>query len=305
MNNATVLTGDQNADRVLTYKSSPDPPAWDQFKPGDLPYPIPDDLFTHGTAYVVQAYDPASRYSVSSTFWGWDLAFRSAWTGDSEICTPPVEVQRTVFVDPGPDRRKVRDTPDVEERPDEDDDLVPPPFVAAFPVGFVGRPDIGRGGFRPRRPPRKRTRERKKASTIQSIFRILDVVSETAEVVDCVFEALPKETKDRWKKGRPNRGLLDQAGQYGIDGADWKGQAIWHNHKLIDWGSALKCVAANQIEDKIIGFVQSKLPRNVGNLGFADLDRSNYYKRQEAEKARWARIRRENKARAAQARGRG
>lgn len=105
----------------------------------------------------------------------------------------------------------------------------------------------------------------------------MDYVSERAETVDALYDALPDRTKKKWGCGKVNRGLIDSAGQYGIDAADCKLQALWHNYHKIDLDKAIKNIVANEIQDKVIGGVAGKLPRNVGHavdegqLGINDL----------------------------------
>ena len=102
-------------------------------------------------------------------------------------------------------------------------------------------------------------------------FKTLDKISESAEVVDAFYDSLPDDVKKRWSKGRVNRSFLDNAGQYGIDGADWKLQALWENYGKIDVNKAVKNIIKNHIEDKIIGTYSRHLPRNtVNSLNFLD-----------------------------------
>lgn len=120
-----------------------------------------------------------------------------------------------------------------------------------------------------RTPPRRREKEKKVISrngrTIRAIFAALDTISEYGEIVDAFYEALPEDVKKRWGRDRDNRGLLDQAGQYGIDGADWKIQALWHNWHLIDGPTAFKNLVGNEVQDKILGLYNRNLPRNIGH----------------------------------------
>lgn len=134
-------------------------------------------------------------------------------------------------------------------------------------------------GTRPSRPG-PRTRERKakgKASVVAKVLKVWDYVSERAETVDALYDALPDRTKKKWGCGKVKRGLIDSAGQYGIDAADCKLQALWHNYHKIDMDKAIKNIVANEIQDKVIGGVAGKLPRNVGHavdegqLGINDL----------------------------------
>ena len=134
-------------------------------------------------------------------------------------------------------------------------------------------------GTRPSRPG-PRTRERKdkgSASVVAKVLKVWDYVSERAETVDALYDALPDRTKKKWGCGKVKRGLIDSAGQYGIDAADCKLQALWHNYHKIDLDKAIKNIVANEIQDKVIGGVAGKLPRNVGHavdegqLGINDL----------------------------------
>lgn len=120
-----------------------------------------------------------------------------------------------------------------------------------------------------RTPPRKREKEKKvmtrSARQLRAIFAALDTLSEYGELVDALFDALPDDVKKRWSKDRENRGLLDQAGQYGIDGADWKIQALWHNWHRIDGPTAFKNIVGNEVQDKLLGLLNRNLPRNQGH----------------------------------------
>lgn len=115
--------------------------------------------------------------------------------------------------------------------------------------------------------PGPNTREGKSGAT-KAILGVVDVISESTEVVDCFYKALPDATKKRWDaigkkiEKDPSRGpYLDQAGQYGINGADWKSRALWHNWHNVDFSAAMKCVAVNEIEDRLYGFAQKHKDR--------------------------------------------
>lgn len=115
--------------------------------------------------------------------------------------------------------------------------------------------------YRPPAPPRNRTRERKlmnrSAAFRVLLFQALNNVSEWAEIIDAIWDALPDDVKEKM----PKRGLLDNAGQYGIDGADWKMKQIYKHHDQIDWNKAFANIIANQLEDKIIGFVEGRVSK--------------------------------------------
>lgn len=123
--------------------------------------------------------------------------------------------------------------------------------------------------FRPPRikPPKKRTRERKQKGPLNTILNALDIVSEASEFVGAFYDALPDDVKEKWdQKGR---GLIDNAGQYGIDGADYKLNALWHNWHKVDIEQAIKNVIANELQDKILGKYQQALPKNIGHVADA------------------------------------
>lgn len=125
-------------------------------------------------------------------------------------------------------------------------------------------------GRRPRH--RRDEKERKTISRDRKfliwLFQALDNISEGSEVVDCVFSALPQKTQNRWAKGRPNPNgltIFGNAGQYGTDGAEWKGQAVFHNFQDVDVDAAMKCIIINHFEDKLYGGIHQRLPVNTGN----------------------------------------
>lgn len=117
-----------------------------------------------------------------------------------------------------------------------------------------------------KKPPDKNTKEKKTKSSgaaAAAVFAALDVVSEASEVVDAIYDALPDDVKKATKQ--KGRGLIDQAGQYGIDGADWKAQAIWDNFDKVDWNKALSNVIANEIQDQALGNIHKNTPKNTGS----------------------------------------
>lgn len=160
--------------------------------------------------------------------------------------------------------------------------FLPPPIPPVLGPGNVPwAKSFGRGGPRPakpagKQPPKKNRREPPKRMSRAArfgvaFFKVLDEISESAEIVDAFFDSLPDDVKKRWSKGRVNRSFLDNAGQYGIDGADWKLQALWENYGKIDVNKAIKNIIKNHIEDKIIGTYSRHLPRNtVNSLNFLD-----------------------------------
>jgi len=129
-------------------------------------------------------------------------------------------------------------------------------------------------------PPPAGTKERKSreasAGVGVAIFRALDVVSEGAEVIDAFYEALPDNIRKRWEKNfKRDKGFsIDQAGQYGIDGADWKASALYHNWDKVDLNRAASNLIKNHLEDKAWGFYHRQAdkiirPRNqLSTMGF-------------------------------------
>lgn len=95
-----------------------------------------------------------------------------------------------------------------------------------------------------------------------ALFKILDGISETAEVIDAIYEALPDSVKERWNQPkRPG----DSFGQYGLEGADWKLRALYHNFDKIDFEQAFKNLVKNGLQDELYGAIHKQLPRNEGN----------------------------------------
>lgn len=128
-------------------------------------------------------------------------------------------------------------------------------------------------------------------------YKAMDNISEAAEVVDALYDALPDDVQKRWEKDRESRGLADQAGQYGIDGADWKAQAIWHNAHKIDWDEAIKNIIQNQVEDALYGAAYSAQDdlrgrgKNRGNpkRQFDKNRKYNHKRSSEKRAAKWSR----------------
>lgn len=120
-----------------------------------------------------------------------------------------------------------------------------------------------------RQPPRRNQKEAKLRTRTQAIgmaiYQALDGFSEKAELVDSIFDALPDYIKKRWENKHKKRMFVDEFGQYGLEGADWKIQALWYNWDKVDMSTALENIIDNYIEDKVIGFIQKGMPKNVVN----------------------------------------
>lgn len=127
------------------------------------------------------------------------------------------------------------------------------------PSPFPSQPVTTPRPVTPRQPPRKNEKESKtrhQASRFGvALFKALDMVSEGAERVDAVFQALPKDVRDKYERRFKRAGGLsvDKAGQYGMDGADWKLRALWNNWDKVDVVAATYNLAKNEIEDKLYG----------------------------------------------------
>lgn len=116
-----------------------------------------------------------------------------------------------------------------------------------------------------REPPQKGEKQRKVITKTKAIgialYKALDAASESAEVVDAVYDALPDDVKKRWKReDRPG----DNFGQYGLGGADWKLQALYYNWHRVDVVQAIKNIIKNELQDRVIGGMQAVLPNNTG-----------------------------------------
>lgn len=116
-----------------------------------------------------------------------------------------------------------------------------------------------------RQPPRRGEREKKvlQRGMTAILLNVLDNVSEYAEIVDAFYDALPP----RVRKRRPcdaKRGLLDNAGQYGIDNADCKARVLYDNWHLLDPAEALLNVMKNVAADQLHGLIHKTLPNNSG-----------------------------------------
>lgn len=117
-------------------------------------------------------------------------------------------------------------------------------------------------------PPNEQTKERKVYSRSRALgammYKALDKMSEGAEIVDAMYEALPDNVKKRWKCDR-SAPFIDNAGQYGIDNADCKSAALWHNFHKMDVDKAVKNIIKNEVEDRAYGFVHRHLPKQGGS----------------------------------------
>lgn len=138
------------------------------------------------------------------------------------------------------------------------------------------------------------------------LFKVLDEVSESCEIVDSLYDALPNDVKKAaakkagyvWSpsakkyvlpgdgsltasdnttdafRGQTSgsRAFVDQFGQYGLSGCDWKGQALYDHFDKLDVCGGLQNVVKNILEDHIHGVKERYRPKNTVNA-LADADK--------------------------------
>lgn len=243
------------------------PGVWDENGPDPGPgfdYPPLEIDATNGiTDFVAIFSQYPNPFGGSATFATQTVGAYQAHSGSDLTVTDPVvsSVTTPVYIpilkDPNDLRWRLRwreqwDEPPVEEEPQTDEDAL--------------RDRIKQEPPHIRQPPPKWVKESKVMSRSAklgiAVFHALDVLSEYSELVDAFYDALPADVRNRWD--RDSRGLIDQAGQYGIDGADWKLQALWYNWHRVDGPQALKNIVANEYQDRILGIVHRNTPRNTG-----------------------------------------
>ena len=119
------------------------------------------------------------------------------------------------------------------------------------------------------------------------LWGLFDKLSEGSEVVDCLYQQLPKDTRKKiekdmgyhwfkvpetgkWKwvppSGSVYSGAADQFGQYGVQGAPWKLQAIYDHFDKIgeaEMQGFAKCVAINEVEDRFVGKAMAQRSKAV------------------------------------------
>ncbi len=131
-----------------------------------------------------------------------------------------------------------------------------PLYQRAVEISIGARPRAAPAAFRASRsmPAGPNVHERKgKAGQLgAALFKALDVISEGSEVVDAFYQALPQATRTEWGRRNPKK-RSDNQGQYGLGGAEWKAQALFHNWHKVDFGKAIKNVLANELEDRLYG----------------------------------------------------
>lgn len=115
------------------------------------------------------------------------------------------------------------------------------------------------------KPPEAMVRERKvkvrSRMLLVALFKALDTASEWGDIVDAMYDALPKDVKKRWKCNR-RVPIIDNFGQYGISNADCKSQALWWNWHRLNVPNAIENILMNEVEDAAYGRIHKLLPRN-------------------------------------------
>ena len=162
----------------------------------------------------------------------------------------------------------------------------------------------------PTAPPGQNVREAPKqrgpARLGRMLFKVLDEVSEGCEVIDALFDALPNDAKKAAMKkqgyvwspsakkyvlpgdgslkasdqtseafrpqGAGSRAFVDQFGQYGADGCEWKAAAIYANADRLDVCGGIQNIVKNFLEDKLHGVTHRFRPKNTVNA-LADADK--------------------------------
>lgn len=199
------------------------------------------------------------------------------WDRKASTSNAPLPVLDPVMVPGMPDADWMLD-PNTQRQQPGDPVEQEPPEPERPPEQWRYQSD-GRPSTRPHRrePPDRKTKERKAISRSArlgiALYKALDNLSEKAELVDVLFKALPEDVQRRWKRGRDDR-AADQFGQYGLEGSDWKAQALWHNWHKIDLEQAARGILQNFAEDSMIGMLQRGMPRNVVNAFQRELPRA-------------------------------
>ena len=115
---------------------------------------------------------------------------------------------------------------------------------------------------RPTRPPRFPQKPRGKEVKIKMgavaaiVTGVFGAMTEIKDFLESLYDALPDDVKRRYK-GRATTTLA---------------RAVWENFDQIDWGKATWNLVKNEIEDRIIGLLQSgraRLGDVMADMGFA------------------------------------
>ena len=124
-----------------------------------------------------------------------------------------------------------------------------------------------------RKPPEPYEQESKYSTRSKrfaiALAKVMDGISEGSEVITSFYDALPEELRKQIEKARfPNARWIkdkrtgkwrkvgmdrpgDQYGQYGIEGADWKAQALWEHWDKVDMEAAMENLFKNYVKSDL------------------------------------------------------
>lgn len=125
-------------------------------------------------------------------------------------------------------------------------------------------------------------------TAIAAIFTVLDVLSEWGELVKVFYDAIDPKVRRAYEKqylgghwvkwqgkwhwwldpklSPKYRGFIDQAGQYGISGADWRLPALKAMWRSIDTDKAFRGILANVGTDQLVGLLHKGLGHRAGQV---------------------------------------
>lgn len=167
-------------------------------------------------------------------------------------------------------------------------ELPPIELPDGFEFGPEGKTPIQPKLPGPTRPPdREPPKKQSKSQQILSlIFAGLDSLSELGELVAVAYDAIDTKTRRAYEKQHLGghwayhngkwhwwldpklssyryRGFLDQAGQYGISGTDYKLPALMDMYMAIDTEKFFRGILANVTEDFLIGQIHKRVPGRI------------------------------------------
>lgn len=216
--------------------------------------PAPVDLPSNRNTWIWSDLSPTRAHYRHI----WRRNFTSAPEGVYPRYIPnPVLPMYGPWTAPDPNRaRNAQNDPQPFERPQDELQNV---------VERDGWTNIGAKPRAENRPPRGGEKEKKVRNIGARLFNSLDFLSEMGDIIDAVYEALPKKIRKEAEKGwRKEQAFIDSGGQYGIDRADEKLVVLYNNWDKLDAVQAWKNIAANSLEDELHGQLHKRLPNYVG-----------------------------------------